>query len=89
MTDLLAKLLPALLPSVVAAVITGFVTIRLMPRQFYRQRWWERKAQAYIDIVAAISDLDFCFREWLAHFEGTTKVSDQYQSEISKKRTTS
>ena len=48
------QLLLALVPGVIIAVVTAFLTVRLSLRQFYSQRWWERKAEAYSTIVESI-----------------------------------
>src|SRR6266536_1374619 len=46
--------LAAILPGLVIAVVTAIITVRLALRRFYSERWWERKAQAYSDILEAL-----------------------------------
>ncbi len=48
----------------IAAVVVGVLTILggvyvawwTGTTHFYRQRWWERKAQAYVELVAAVTE---------------------------------
>ena len=46
-----------LIPSLVVAVVTAFVTVRLSLRRFHAERWWERKADAYSQIVESLYHL--------------------------------
>lgn len=38
------------------AVVTSVVTVRLSIKRFRSERWWERKVEAYTDLLAALSD---------------------------------
>jgi hypothetical protein len=40
--------------SIVSAVAVALLTVRLSLRQFYSQRWWERKADAYSVLVESL-----------------------------------
>ena len=40
--------------AILIAGITSWITVRLSLRQFYSQRWWEQKAEAYKRIVEAL-----------------------------------
>lgn len=50
MNPLLASIISGLL----VAVVTAHLTVRLSLRRFYSERWWERKADAYTDIIEAL-----------------------------------
>ncbi|PAP78020.1 hypothetical protein BSZ37_17020 [Rubrivirga marina] len=44
------------------AMVTSLVTVRLSIQRFYTERWWERKADYYTDLVEAMEHV----RRWLA-----------------------
>jgi hypothetical protein len=53
----------ALLPSLSVAILTAIVTVRLALRRFRSERWWERKAETYSQIVEAmVTIIEFCER---------------------------
>ena len=43
-----------LISAIVIAVISSIVTIKLSIHQFRTEKWWERKAEAYIKIIEAL-----------------------------------
>lgn len=47
-------LLASFISSLIVAVVTALLTVRLSSRRFYSERWWERKADAYTDIIEAL-----------------------------------
>ena len=48
------QLIVSIASGVVVAIVTSLVTVRLSLRQFYSQRWWERKADAYSVVVESL-----------------------------------
>lgn len=42
---------------VLLAVITAAVTVRLSLRNFYTEKWWERQAEAYSEILESLSHM--------------------------------
>ncbi len=61
----------SIMSGIVIATITAWVTVRLSLRQFYKEKWWERRAKAYQNIIEALYDMkrftDEClagYREW-------------------------
>lgn len=42
----------------------------LQQETFVRQAWWERKAQAYSEIIASLVDMQYCLRQWLSDVVG-------------------
>ena len=38
------------------AVVTSVVTVRLSIKRFRSERWWERKVEAYTDLLSSLSD---------------------------------
>jgi hypothetical protein len=63
MDDFTKGVLTSLLPALLVSVLTSFLTVRLSLRQFYSQKWWERKAEAYSKILEQLATLDFYYGE--------------------------
>jgi len=47
-------LITSVISGLIVAVVTSFITVRLSLRRFYSERWWEREADAYTDIIEAL-----------------------------------
>ncbi|MGK5511755.1 hypothetical protein [Brevibacillus formosus] len=77
-TDILLKGLG----TVVTAVIASFVTFRLTAKQFFSQKWWERKATAYSEIIESLSNLEHYLVTKENILIGVTRLSDQRQDEL-------
>lgn len=63
MSEFVKGILIGLIPALVVSVATSFLAVRLSLRQFYTSRWWERKAEAYSDIMKHLSALVFFIDE--------------------------
>lgn len=50
-------ILLALIPSLLIAIVTSIITVNLSLRKFYRERWWEKKAEAYEAIIEALYNM--------------------------------
>jgi hypothetical protein len=46
--------LQTILPSLIGGVVTAAVSVRLALKRFRSERWWERKAQAYSDLLLSL-----------------------------------
>lgn len=86
MNEFTQGILTALIPALIVSIITAYITVKLSVRQFYSERWWEKKAEAYSHIIEELSCLQYCFweRGW-AKFEGIefseprkTKLQEEY-----------
>jgi hypothetical protein len=66
-----------LLPSVVIGVVTAIVTVRLALVRFRTEKWWERKADAYTSIGAAL----FEYRRFCSEFATHPSDFDQLMPE--------
>lgn len=62
MQDIIVAVIPALIIAGVTALVAYFTITRSM-RQFYSQRWWERKADAYSKIIETLTDFEHCYIE--------------------------
>jgi hypothetical protein len=46
------------------AVVTANITVRLSLKQFYEQKWWERKMEAYSAIIDSLHHMKRCLEDW-------------------------
>lgn len=53
MTEFLLKTLPG----IIAAVLASYLAAKWSLRKFYSEKWWQRKENAYVDIINALYDL--------------------------------
>jgi hypothetical protein len=58
------SLLVGSLLTLAAGAIGTVLTTNLALRRFYRERWWERKAEAYSRIIEALHHAAHCMSEW-------------------------
>ena len=65
----------------VIAVATSVLTVRLALGRFHAERWWERKAEAYTEILNALSDLKH-YAEILARKEQGAKYTDEFEARL-------
>lgn len=67
-----------IIPGILIAVVTSFLTVRLAIRQFYAQKWWERKQEAYSEIMEALFRFQRYHRRWM-YIEGKSMpVSNEH-----------
>src|SRR6266508_6032808 len=75
--------------AILISVITSWITVRLALKQFYSERWWVRKDEAYTSIIDALSDLVDYYEEFYDESLGIKEISKerrQEMNELSKKR---
>ena len=84
MSELVQGILIALIPALAVAIITSYVTVRLSIRQFYSQRWWDKKAEAYSQIMEHLSYLHYYFEAWYDEIEADITISQERKQELSK-----
>ena len=66
MIEIINNVLQIIIPGLIISIVTAVLTVRLSVKQFTSQRWWEKKAEAYSKIIENLSNLQFCFEEWLS-----------------------
>ena len=64
MSSFILDIIKSLLIGAVVAVITAWITVKLALRRFYSEKWWERKAQAYSEIIGSLAKMRICFDKW-------------------------
>ncbi len=83
MSEITQGILIALIPALAVSIIASFVTVRLSLRQFYSRRWWEKRAEAYSEIMEHLSYLQFYFDEWADEIHGEKMLSKERKNELS------
>ncbi len=51
------ELLISILSGILISVITSYLTAKFAISKFYTEKWWERKEQAYTEIINALYDM--------------------------------
>lgn len=51
------ELLEKLLPSLLAGIVGAYLTARLSLWKFYSEKWWNKKEEAYTEIIESLYDL--------------------------------
>lgn len=81
MTDIFQSILPGLL----VAIVASYVTAQLALRKLYAEKWWERKAKAYTEIIEALYDLlQYCEIK-KADYGNNAGYSEEKMKELSEK----
>jgi len=67
------------------AIVTAIVTVRLSLRQFYSQKWWGKRAEAYTSILESLHYMKRSFdEEFNADLMGR-ELSEARQKQLRKK----
>jgi len=88
MSELTQGILIALVPAVVVSILTSYVTVNLSLKQFYSQRWWDKKEVEYTQIMRELARLKLWFSDWeetLLYKKEMTEQDAQNASETYKK----
>lgn len=63
-------------------VVTALFSVHLALRRFRTERWWERKAQAYADVISALFDVQRYCRLEVERIEEGTQFAEDYVEDI-------
>ena len=83
MPGLWANLLTGVVIAIVSAVVSAIVTVFLAFRRFRRERWWERKADAYSSAIKAFHDLECAISEGMVSL-CSSRMGEEQQGERAK-----
>ena len=64
----------------VVAIVTSVVTVRLSLKSFVSQRWWERKAEAYSQIMEQLSYREHYDSAWIEATEEGRETGTEWLS---------
>lgn len=84
MSEFTQGILTALVPALIVSILTAYITVRFSMRQFYSQKWWEKKAEAYSHIIEHLSYLQYCFGEWSGEGIGLKELKDKDREKLSE-----
>lgn len=73
----LANLANVLLPGLIIAIVTSVLTVRLSIRQFRTQKWWERKEQAYSNLLEIVHGYNDYTSKSIKDQEDLLRVTDE------------
>ena len=62
--------------SLIPAVVVAILTVRLSLRQFYSQKWWEKKVEAYSNIIKDLKNFHYCISELYDLETGVKQLND-------------
>jgi len=66
------------------SIITAYVTVRMSLKQFYSQRWWDKKAEAYSQILEHLSYLRYYYEEWSNEFQFDNTMDTDQRKRLSE-----
>ena len=84
MTDRTLAFILALLPGLVISALTAWLTVKLSVRQFRSQRWWEKKVEAYSQIMEHLTLLEFACAAWYDDAISVKTLSDERRKMLSE-----
>jgi len=82
MDAVLLEISKAIIPAIVVAILTAYITVKLSMKQFYTQRWWQKKAEVYSEIIQNLALLQFYFGESYDEGIGLKKLSDDEKEKL-------
>jgi hypothetical protein len=74
----------SILVAFLISILTSWATVYFALKQFYSERWWDRKNEAYTNIINALSDLVSSYEAYYDEGLGVTKLSDERRQEINE-----
>ena len=84
MSEFTQGILTALVPALIVSILTAYITVKFSMRQFYSQRWWEKKAEVYSHIIEHLSYFQYCFQEWYNESIGTKELGKEDEKKLSE-----
>ena len=73
-----------ILSALIISIITSYLTVKFSMNQFFSQRMWEKKADAYSCIIEHLSYLQYYFGEWDDEVLGIKKLEDKDRKRLYK-----
>ena len=68
--------------TVAAGIVTALLAVHLALRRFRTERWWERQAQAYADLISALFDVQRYCRLEVRRVEQGGQFADDYGKDL-------
>ncbi len=89
-----SQVVAGLASAIFVSVVTAVLTVRLALRRFYSEKWWERRSDAYSEIIRALhhvrehadTNLQFALRDKDLPEEGDARLTKEMQEAIGQLR---
>ena len=72
----------AIFAGIVIAAVSSWITVQLSLRRFRSERWWERKVQAYENIIGALHDSKAFSDKYLEAEYNGGEISEEKDKEL-------
>jgi len=73
-----------IIKNLIIAVVVSWITVKLSLRRFYTEKWWERKAQAYSEIIDSLAKMRIYFDKWWDELVECKKMNDEKRKKLNK-----
>jgi hypothetical protein len=83
--DQTSQFIASLFTSILVAAITAYITVFLSQRQYYSQKWWDRKADTYSKIMESLYSIQHRLQMLLEEDAGERHISAETMNELRKK----
>ena len=85
-----SQVIAGLASAIFVSVVTAVLTVQLALRRFYSEKWWERRSDAYSEIIKALhqvrehadTNLQFALRDKDLPEEGDARLTKEMQEAI-------
>lgn len=84
MSEFTQGILTALIPALIVSIIAPYITVKLSIKQFYSQKWWEKKAEVYSHIIEQLSYLQYYFGEWYDIYLYQKELNNEEREKLSE-----
>ena len=74
----------ALIPAIIIAIFAPYMTVKWSLKQFYSEKWWEKKAEAYSHTIEHLSYLQYYFGEWYSEGLNEKILVDKDKEKLSE-----
>ena len=58
-----------ILLNLISSIIVAFLTVKLTVKKFITEKWWEKKASAYDDLIENLAELQNCAYKWVDYYQ--------------------
>lgn len=76
--------IPNLFTAIVVSIITSMLSVHLAMRKYRTEKWWDRKAECYIETVNSMNDIIRFCDSYLAELDGA-EITASTREELEKK----
>jgi hypothetical protein len=89
-----SQVIAGLASAIFVSVVTAVLTVQLALRRFYSEKWWERRSNAYSEIIKALhhvrehadTNLEFALRDRDLPEDGEKRLTEEMQKAMAQLR---